>query len=514
MNIVCFMVESGAGFSKQKFLVEIFEKALYNSCILNSQRLHPAQIFFYCGVSFICGVFFGSLVNWAFLVFLVAVIACAAVYKLFLKKTLPAVLCLVIFLLGFGYANYALHLKKQQFQILDNLVGQEVVFTAKIIDRSVQGESQYLVLRSEKFGKVEIRVYTKLVPEYSVDSLMRIEGGLKKGSGKTPLYLSFPKIEVVRQKKSLRFYLSQLRDTASYQLLKILPTKEANFLSGILYGENNDRNLASAMILSGTSHLTAISGYNVTIISANLYRLFQIIGFSRIFVFFGALISIFLFTIFVGAQASVVRAALLGSILLFSGVIGRIPYLRNVLLVVALLMLAVNPLLLVFDISFQLSFLAFLGILYVGPFIQQWLLRLLKIREFGKFSFVLKPLSETLAAQLMVLPLISFSFGRTAPFSPFSNLLILPLIPLTMAIGFGFLALSALLLPLALFLSPALKILIDYHVFIIESFARIPFSNIALKVPFPLLLIFYSMIFMLLYRYHKKKIGFNFFDTL
>jgi competence protein ComEC len=149
----------------------------------------------------------------------------------------------------------------------------------------------------------------------------------------------------------------------------IFPDPEASLLAGILLGVDSGlpKGIQQAFKNTGTSHIIAISGFNIAIIAGIFTALF-----SR---WFGprrgaaaAVIFIFLYTFLVGAEASVVRAAIMGSFGLFARQVGRRQMAINTLLAVAAIMCIVNPLF-VWDVGFQLSFFATLGlILYSEPF--------------------------------------------------------------------------------------------------------------------------------------------------
>jgi len=108
-------------------------------------------------------------------------------------------------------------------------------------------------------------------------------------------------------------------------------------------------------------------------------------------------------------------------------------------------MIYANPKVLVFDLGFELSFAATLGLIYLSPILQRWFTPLEKepfeIRQVAKSTpkiiLALKEiLIATLSAQIAVLPLLVINFGQLSLIAPLANLLILPLIPLTMFWGF------------------------------------------------------------------------------
>jgi competence protein ComEC len=142
-------------------------------------------------------------------------------------------------------------------------------------------------------------------------------------------------------------------------------------------------------------------------------------------------LGIALFTIFVGASASVVRAAVMGVLGLCAMQTNRKADIRLLVLWTAFFMLLFNPKQLWFDAGFQLSFLAVIGLAELSNPISKltkWLPETLGIRE---------SMTATLAAQAATLPLSMLVFRQASLVAPFVNLLIAPLIPLAMLFGFA-----------------------------------------------------------------------------
>jgi competence protein ComEC len=236
-------------------------------------------------------------------------------------------------------------------------------------------------------------------------------------------------------------------------IYKIFPDPEASLLAGILLGVDSGlpKDIQQAFKNTGTSHIIAISGFNIAIIAGIFTALF-----SR---WFGprrgataAVIFIFLYTFLVGAEASVVRAAIMGSFGLFARQVGRRQMAVNTLLVVAALMCIVNPLY-VWDVGFQLSFFATLGlILYSEPFSS------FSLRIIGRFTSpdnaqrINAPFSDfvllTLAAQLTTLPIMAYHFKQISLVSIIANPFILPVQPAVMILAGLALLLSYIWIPL------------------------------------------------------------------
>ncbi|MDP3724927.1 MAG: ComEC/Rec2 family competence protein, partial [Nanoarchaeota archaeon] len=145
----------------------------------------------------------------------------------------------------------------------------------------------------------------------------------------------------------------------------------------------------------------------------------------------GTILVVIAFVLMTGAEASVVRAAIMGCVAAIAPFVGRIYAPRNSIILAALVMALWNPNILLRDLGFQLSFLALLGIIYLAPA----LTRFFRVKEKGFLNWK-ENLITTLSAQLMVTPLLIAVFGSVSATSLLSNLLILELIPFTMFLGF------------------------------------------------------------------------------
>lgn len=205
----------------------------------------------------------------------------------------------------------------------------------------------------------------------------------------------------------------------------------ASYVNGILLGsrQNIPDNLREAFNKTGTTHILAISGYNIMIISwAVLMGL--IFFFKRRTAFWISVVVIILFVILTGASASVVRAAIMGLLFSFAHGYGRLYNQRNSIILAGGIMIYYNPFTLVFDIGFQLSFASVLGLIYLYPLINQ---KFNKIPELGGLKEIL---FMTLSAQIAVAPLLIYYFGGFSPISLPTNMLILPFVPVAMLFGF------------------------------------------------------------------------------
>jgi competence protein ComEC len=137
---------------------------------------------------------------------------------------------------------------------------------------------------------------------------------------------------------------------------------------------------------------------------------------------------IILFVTMTGGAASLVRAAIMGFMPLLAIYLGRESDSFIAILFSAVIMIAFNPFLTLYDVGFQLSFAALAGMIYLAPIIARLL------TSFPEY--VSGPLSETVGAQMAAMPLLAFYFGSVSLISPISNLVILSLVPLGMMTAF------------------------------------------------------------------------------
>jgi competence protein ComEC len=268
-------------------------------------------------------------------------------------------------------------------------------------------------------------------------------------------------------------------------IYRLFPDPESSLLAGILLGVDTglSRELQQAFKNTGTAHIIAISGFNISIIAGIFVTYFsRFLGERR--GAFLAFIAIALYTILVGGDAAVVRAAVMGTLALLARQFGRRQLGLNTLLAVALLMCLWNPLYL-WDVGFQLSFFATLGlILYAEPF-SQFANKIITgyfptsaAENFAKLfsEFVLL----TLAAQLTTIPIMAYHFQRISLISFIANPFILPAQPAVMILGGIAVLLSLVLFPIGQIAAWIAWPFVVYTIRIVEIFDRVPNGTIFL----------------------------------
>lgn len=361
-------------------------------------------------------------------------------------------------------------------------------------------------------GKILLK--TKLYPEYHYGDVLKFTCRLERPapSDDSPWrydkYLalrsvsavcSAPKrLAVVGEAPPNRALALLLRGKARLEahLERLFPEPEASFMGGLLYGSRGTlpSELKESFNKTGLSHIIAISGYNITIIATILMTTLIFLGLWRQQAYWVVLVSLALFVVFTGASASVVRAAVMGVLVLTARQLGRLSHIGNALLLAAAIMALVNPLVLVWDVGFQLSFLATMGLVYGSPILERFGASGVASQGAGQaraftraFSSVQEWLREallpTLSAIIATLPLILYYFGRLSVVAPLVNVMVLWIIPYLMLGGFLALVFSFIFFPLGQLVAWAATLGLKFVIFVATFFAGQSFAAVEAQIP-------------------------------
>jgi competence protein ComEC len=270
-------------------------------------------------------------------------------------------------------------------------------------------------------------------------------------------------------------------------------------LGGLLLGDRSalPKDVTEEFKAAGLVHILVLSGYNVTIVAESLMKAFAFL--PRIFAHAGGALSIVFFALMTGASATTVRASIMALIVILARSSSRRYDITRALLVAAFCMVLHNPMILAFDVSFQLSFLATLALIYVSPLVSEklvWMTERWKLREI---------LSATIATQIFVFPYLVYTMGQVSLISFVTNILVLPLVPYTMLLGFissslGFVS-ELMAMPLAWVSSIALS----YIISIASISSKIPFAALYMKTSTVVLVFIYIFYAAYLIRAWRQK---------
>lgn len=360
-------------------------------------------------------------------------------------------------------------------------------------------------------GEENILVYGSPLLEVTYGDILSVRGVLKKPEvflderGDTfnwPRYLAkddiyyelfFPHVEN-RGKgnlslfQDLKRWLFVAKRSFIDNVRQVVPEPEASLLVGEVVGEKSSLGdeLEASLRRTGIIHVVVLSGYNVTIVADSIIRSLSFV--PRVLSLYLGIGGIILFALLTGGSATVVRASIMAILVILARRYGRVYDITTALLVAGFLMVLQAPDILLYDPSFQLSFLATLGLIYVAPHIENYFKFLPK--RFG----IREVVGATIGTQIFVLPMLVYLVGQVSFVSLPVNLLVLPVIPLTMLVGFVTGVVGYLSYSLSLVVGYGATLLLSYQLFIVSVFdgAWSAVSNITLS-PW-IVIIFYTIL--------------------
>lgn len=231
-------------------------------------------------------------------------------------------------------------------------------------------------------------------------------------------------------------YTYLLREKLKNQIIEKMPLENGAFLQAILLGDRSElpRHIQTAFKNSGTMHVLAISGLHIGLIACIVLYLLKILHIKREFSYILTILSLIFFALIALSRPSVVRAVVMAGVFIVGLLLGRRVDAYNTLGVAALFILIKNPKDL-FNIGFQLSFLAVLSILLLSP-------KLMKlVKEGSDFlvkKYVYTPLAVSAAAWFGTFPLIAYYFRISTPVAVVANLFIIPALFMSVVAGLSF----------------------------------------------------------------------------
>jgi len=427
---------------------------------------------------------------------------------------------LIIFMISFSFGIFRYEISDSiSFDTnLENYIGKKVIISGVISDEPSRKEKQAVL--TVDFRNIDISsssisvcgkgiVSTDLYPEFMYGDIIKITGKLEKpenyiklnenyssttdtgqvgnqfaggasfdyvsylGKDGIQYKIDFAKTELISSGNGnlIKNFLFKIKNSFMSNLNITISAPEAPLLSGILLGSKSsmDKNISDIFRKAGLSHIVALSGYNITVVADAIMKMFSFL--PNAFGFVGGIVGIILFVIMAGASSTAVRAGVMALIVILAQITKRNYQAGRALIVAGLIMVIVNPKILVFDISFQLSFLATIAIIYVSPILKT------------KFIFITEKaglrdvISSTVSAQILVLPLILYKMGLLSLVALPANILVLAFIPSIMLFGFITGMLGFVWLPLSIPFAWISWILLAYVIYVSRFFASLPFSS-------------------------------------
>ncbi len=230
--------------------------------------------------------------------------------------------------------------------------------------------------------------------------------------------------------KSVGIMFTRTRMVLMDAIDRNLPQPQSTLLSGLLLGDAHFSDDWKARFLAtGTSHIVAASGFNVSVVVLVLFSGLTMLGLRRQRAFWLLATVIVGYVALAGFSPAVVRAGVMGGLVLLAKKLGRKTTMRNVVLLAVAVMLTLEPRLFLYDVGFQLSVVSTVALIWIGPAFAErmkWIPTTLDLREV---------FASTLAATVCTLPLVVLTFGSVSLVGPLVNLVVLPFVPFAMAFG-------------------------------------------------------------------------------
>jgi competence protein ComEC len=418
------------------------------------------------------------------------------VEKVFKNHIGKEVLFLCLFLLAFGLGALRFAIKDFHKPIIPGSTGvvigepEQKENSTRFIFRADNGEK--VLVSTDLYSPVQygdrIEISGKLQEPGIIDDGIGRPFDYSKYLAKDDIYLtmSFAEVQIVSSEHGnfIKHGLFRLKNSLINKMREILAEPESGLLAGLIVAGKGamPKDILEEFRRAGVIHIVVLSGYNLTIIADFLRTVF---GSAKL-----SILGVLFFVIMTGALATVVRAAIMVLAVVLAKMLHRNFSAPRALLAAAFLMILHNPKILVFDPSFQLSFLATCGLIYVAPIFEKFLSRV--TARWGIRSM----LATTLATQITVLPFLIYSVGDVSLVSLPANILILLFIPITMLVGFLATIVAYLSPIIAWPLSYTAHLLLSWILGVSHYLGNLSFASVLVPIfPFWVTLIIYFFIF-------------------
>lgn len=479
------------------------------------KNLHISQKFYLCAIAFLVGVASAYFFYFSKIFFWILFVGNLSVVVLRFKNV--KIFSLIILIVVCGNFYFQFHDELKNKSDIQGFVGQKIIVYGKILDEvdaridhtklivTVFGFDKKLKNRKQKneiqkvAGKILLKInrfprfkfgdeikfeckiqepkvfdefnYKKYLQRYKIYSICYYPKNLKSISQNKIVNDENLQslLEESFYKKFVQGLFKQifiLKDKIEYAIEQTIHEPYASFLAGLLLGVRRgiSPDLMEKFNATGTTHIIAVSGYNISLIAAILFNILPKFYISRKISMKILIISLILFTIITGMSASVVRAAIMGGLVIISKYLGRGSNMKNIIVLAVLCMILGNPYILMYDIGFHLSLFSTLGLIYLHPVVSYYSQRVPKI--FG----IQESFSTTVASMIATLPFVFFYFGRISFISIIVNVLILSVLPFAMLFGFIGVCIFWVSVDLARIIQWITFLILKYVIVVVEFF--------------------------------------------
>jgi len=340
--------------------------------------------------------------------------------------------------------------------LFDDFIGKTIQGKGVVVEEPEEKSfyQEVVVELSDTSHRQKVIVQADFYPRFSYGDELAVKGKLKipkdfktnagrafpyqKFLAKDDIYyiLSAPTVTLLSKNKgnALKTYLYSIKNSFIEHIQKVLPRPESSLLSGMLIAGKGGlgATLEKDFKEVGLVHIVVLSGYNVTIVAEAFIKLLYFLPRSVAYGF-GAM-GIILFSIMAGGSSTIIRASIMALIALLGKQTGNVYSALRGLFVAGVCMILWNPMILRYDPSFHLSFMATFALIVFSPKVKSMFDR------FGFKTFTDSTIGEiicsTLAVQIFLLPYLLYMNGSFTLITFPANLLVLSFLPFTMLAGF------------------------------------------------------------------------------
>lgn len=383
------------------------------------------------------------------------------------------------------------------------LVGTEVVVEGVVMeDPAIKGDQQRLIVGTIRIGGRDYpgSVWMNVDGDQDVRRSDRISvsGRLEAGFGAVAATMTQGKVEQVS--RSNGDIALRVRDRFAAAVRSVVRSPESELGLGFLTGQRNQlpESVEQNLRTLGLTHIIVASGYNLTILVRLARGMFNRL--SRYSALIGSLALVLGFLLVTGFNPSMVRASLVATLSLLAWFYGRTVKPLMLLVVSAAISAFISPSYVWGDLGWYLSFLAFAGVIVVGPLARSYF-----FGDKPKAHYWRDLIIETSAAQLLTLPLLLYVFGTVSPLVLLANIAVLPVIPHAMLAVFGAGVLHSLL-PISDAVAglPA-TIIVGYIVKLTDWLAQTPWSNATISLSRNSMIVIYALIALSAWHMYRRS---------
>ena len=491
----------------------------------------------YLSCAWVAGILLGSQVNLPLVFVFIGLIPLPLLFftRPYRKSIILTSLCLVALLGGAFYFQSSLPGADENHLQFYNDKG--TVEIKGLVDRDPELRDKTTHLRlsaretrlDEEWHEVSgtALLFVPRYPAYSYGDVLRVRGRLEtpprlddfdykgylahQGIYSTMLY---PEIEILEMGKGFKplEWVYSLRNRLSQTIAEVLPEPQASLAQGIILGirGNIPSSVKADFIHTGTAHLLAISGLHLSIVAGILLSLgtwlFGRKGYIYIWLALGA---IWLYALLTGMHPPVFRAAIMASLFLTAGLLGRQRSAITALVFAAAIMVGISPQVL-WDAAFQMSFTAMAGLIFIFPLIQSLGRKVVNaaLGESGAAvsiaNFIVDSFSVSLGAIIAVWPLVAYYFDIISPVAPLATFFALPALPGIIITGVLAGSLGLIFIPAAQVIAWLAWLFLSYMLLVVKAFTAIPFVEGG-SVDTTLIWVYYSALALVLWLGSNKE---------